>query len=367
MYAVKASLEEDIESLQKNLAIHKATTSTPSLNPNNHQTTPQETTSTPVFSAQQHDSQPESAMFNQGSHPYPTDTYVTVQNPYIYIAKAQVHRSQQLPNGKYEYDIFTKTSRYTYHQDYVSLFQNIQDAEPPQVESATNYNSFSSKPQQNKPSTVKNNSNAYKKSSHNAFNSAFMRQQTYCSPCSDDNDDNTTTNEDDDVVFLRTNKPLMPNQFQFIAQPKEIKIDSTNMLRFAKDWNISWTDCTQDPREFYEILRIRLEAYGILIKPYMNLSKDEDIAVITESNCCNYRNAHSEMSHAIFSAMQTQKVNWFGSNPKVDLLNYYKTDHNGFGFLKEILSDSHPNLMTLTNHRQWINLVYVNLVPGLVL
>ena len=109
----------------------------------------------------------------------------------------------------------------------------------------------------------------------------FDTNNRYCQPCSVDTNQ---ADDDDDVVFLRTNKPLMPNQFQIIGQPKEVKIDSQNMLRFAKDWNVSWTDCTEDPREFYEILRIRMEAYGIFIKPYMLLSKDEDIAVINENN-----------------------------------------------------------------------------------
>ena len=118
----------------------------------------------------------------------------------------------------------------------------------------------------------------------------------------------------------------MHNQFQIIGQPKEVKIDSTNMLRYAKDWNISWTDCQQHPCEFYKTLRICMEQYGIFIKQYMHLSKDEDIAVITENNCHNYKNAHSKMSHSIFSLMYTYKDVWFGSNPKVDLLWYYNKD-----------------------------------------
>ena len=46
--------------------------------------------------------------------------------------------------------------------------------------------------------------------------------------------------------------------------------------------------------------------------------------------------------------MYTNKDDWFGSNHKVDLLNYYIKERDGLGFLKEILVDSHPNLMKMT-------------------
>ena len=300
MYAVKTTLEDEVEMLQKKLAIH--TTSATVLNSNEKQSlwsaddakyefkpTVTKQSSSNLYSSFQQEEQ-QSLTQQKHSHPFPTDTYVTVENPYIYIAKAQVHRSRQLQDGNYEYDIFTKTSRYTYHQDYVRLFVDIQEAQPPREQSTSTYKQFAHESSKHtgsippsKPSTVKMDDTQQFKQQYTYQNcAAYDNKNKFCQPCSVDTD---REDEDDDVVFLWTNKPLMPNQFQIISQPKEVKIDSTNMLRFAKDWNVSWTDCTEDPREFYEILRIRMEAYGIFIKPYMLLSKDEDIAVINENNC----------------------------------------------------------------------------------
>ena len=369
MYAVKTTLEDEVESLQKQLTIH--TTSNlmfkepkPATSPSFAEPNKDTVRSNPSNLADDDKAfypdtqkpssrQPYSYDYDM-SHPFPQDTFVTVENPYIYIAKAQVHRSRQLPDGTYEYDIFTKTSRYTYHQDYIRLFTDLQEAEPPKEQSTSTNKQFAHDSTKNtassthpsKPSTVEIDN---KHQSNQRFTQQnrvpYDTNNRYCQPCSVDTNQ---ADDDDDVVFLRTNKPLMPNQFQIIGQPKEVKIDSQNMLRFAKDWNISWTDCTEDPREFYEVLRIRMEAYGVFIKPYLQLSKDEDIAVINENNCRNYKNAHSEISKSIFSIMYTNKDDWFGSNPKVDLLNYYLKERDGLGFLKEILVDSHPNLMKIT-------------------
>ena len=147
--------------------------------------------------------------------------------------------------------IFTKTSRYTYHQDYVSLYRDIKEAEPPQIPSQSKYN-FKPNPSTQKPNTqdarynfqkpstveMENEKTTFNKPYKTPYSSSYKKNDLFCHTCSESND-GYCNKEDDDVVFLQTNKPLMHNQFQIIGQPKEVKIDSTNMLRYAKDWNIS--------------------------------------------------------------------------------------------------------------------------------
>ena len=358
MYAIKANLEDEVENLKQSLKIHRTMTPVDS-HPTLTQNVPNDAKS---------------------AHPYPKDTYVTVESPYIYIAKAQVHRSRCLEDGTYDYDIFTKTTRYTYHQDFVSLFQELREAEPPQYQhhatkqehiqsthkprtqhafksyafkpdhtSSSNFQSMRNSnttasyrdPQENQHQFV---NNRYGNSKYNANTSTF--DDNLCQPCSEDMD--TQQTEDDDVVYLRTSRPLMPNQFQIHGQPREHKIDTNSMMRYSKDWNLSWTDSLQDPREFYESLRIRVQSYGILLKQYMQLSKDESITIINENNCRNFKNAYKEMTNAMFALVHEHREAWFGTNPKLDLIWHYDKNQDGFGFLKQILADSHPNLMEIT-------------------
>lgn len=81
MYAIKATLEDDIDSLQQKIATTRTTMPAHACYKE------------PEFSVQQHESQLKSSMFQKMSHPYPPDTFITVKNPYIFIAKVQVHCS----------------------------------------------------------------------------------------------------------------------------------------------------------------------------------------------------------------------------------------------------------------------------------
>ena len=68
---------------------------------------------------------------------------------------------------------------------------------------------------------------------------------------------------DNDVEVLHTAKSLMPNQYRIKGQPHERTIMGTNMLRHADNWNLSWKNCQDDPKDFYESLRGRIKDYGI--------------------------------------------------------------------------------------------------------
>ena len=46
----------------------------------------------------------------------------------------------------------------------------------------------------------------------------------------------------------------------------------------------------------------------------------------------------------MFNLLTTYQDDWFGDNPRTDLFNHYSMDNDGFGFLKLILTEHHPNL-----------------------
>ena len=100
----------------------------------------------------------------------------------------------------------------------------------------------------------------------------------------------------------------MPNQFRLHGQPRERTIRNTDMLRHAENWKLDWKDHHADPKDFYETLKSRVEDYGVLLKPYIDLNRDEDITTITEENCENYTNARTEMSRALYNLFVTYKT-----------------------------------------------------------
>ena len=50
------------------------------------------------------------------------------------------------------------------------------------------------------------------------------------------------------------------------------------------------------------------------------------------------------MSRALFNVLHTYKEEWFGTNPVLDLLQHYSVERDGFSLMKELLTDTHPNL-----------------------
>ena len=245
-------------------------------------------------------------------HPLADGSLVTVNNGSIFIPKAKVHKSRMIDDGTYDYDLYTKEGKYKYNERFVTQ---------------------------------------YDESAVPIFNSQGETHQNskYVDPSYDPYVDSTRSidshhDHDSDIEYIRTTRPLMPNQYQLRGQPKERTIQSTQMLRHANDWNLQWTDMTEDPKDFYENLRHRVEDYEILLNNYMDLDKEHDVSALVESDCKNYKNAHKEMSKALYHLFTTYKDKWFNKNPKLDLLLHYGETRDGFGFLKEILIELHPNL-----------------------
>ena len=141
---------------------------------------------------------------------------------------------------------------------------------------------------------------------------------------------------------------LMPNQYRYNDQPDIIYIQSTKMLQHAANWKLKWTDDATDPKDFYESLRTRVEFYGIMLKPYIALTRGDSISVLNESNCENFENAGPEMSKSLYTVMDTFQREWFESNPKQNLKLEYEDNRDGFGLLKEMVKAYHPNLREKT-------------------
>ena len=139
---------------------------------------------------------------------------------------------------------------------------------------------------------------------------------------------------------------LMPHQFRLKEDPDHINIQATKMLKDAASWNIEWKDPNMDPKDMYESLKSKIEYYGIYIKSYLDLTKDESICSLKDEDYINLPNAKQEMSKALFAVLESFRTKWFGNNPRVDLRHHYDRDRNGFGYLKKLVQHYHPNLKT---------------------
>ena len=261
--------------------------------------------------------------------PFTPGTIVTVRRGMLLLPKAEIFRSHFNSEGDLCYELFTDDSRYTFEARYVTKL-DTNSKKPSPIPSHAPSSSF-----QHIRSTKLSKSPHYH-SSRDRHNNQYR---------SDSFDKHDT---DDEVEFIRSTRPLMPNQFRYKGQPREITINTTNMLRYASDWNLKWDDVETDPKDFYEDLRNRVENYGIVLKHYMDIDKDTSICAVTSNDIHNYDKAFYEMSKSLYSVINTYKNDWFGSNPKLDLLHHYGENRDGFGLVKEMLADSHPQLQEIT-------------------
>ena len=140
----------------------------------------------------------------------------------------------------------------------------------------------------------------------------------------------------------------MPDQYRIKGQPDIIKVQTHNVLKYGDKWDITWKDPEIDPKDFYESFKARLEFFGIRIKSYMELTREESVCAINEQNSDNFEQASCEMSKAIYTAMSDFRSKWFGDNPKLELLCHYEDDRDGFNLLKDLVKEYHLNLKDLT-------------------
>ena len=114
----------------------------------------------------------------------------------------------------------------------------------------------------------------------------------------------TTVNEttNNRHTYDRKPKSLMPNQFRFKDQPEIKTIQINQMLRFGKDWTtVQWKDPNEDPKDFYEGLKARVQHYGIYLKSYMKLTRESDVCLLTSETVDNFEQVYPEMSNALFT------------------------------------------------------------------
>ena len=251
--------------------------------------------------------------------PFSKNTTVQVDTGFICIPYAIVDSHRLDENGELVYDIHTQDNcRFTFASTLVHAL-------PPE-----------------RPSPPPKSSTHHQKYKHTSFPSrphAPMDENSMSSPFQQ--------TDDSEVEFVHSSRALMPNQYRIKGQPRERTIMGTNMLRHADNWNLSWKNCNDDPKDFYESLRGRIEDYGIPLKSYMDLTRDSSLLTITRDICQNYDNASKEMSRHLYILINTYKKEWFDTNPKLDLLLHYGEHNDGLGFLQAILKDSHPNLRKL--------------------
>ena len=234
----------------------------------------------------------------------PNNTIVSISAEDIHISRATV-RGHFYDNEQLMYEVTTQKSKFTFPSSYVSTVTDQDDG-------------------------------ASHHSRHMHYSSTTMKGDISVT--------SNYTHEGHDRHQHHRSRVLMPNQFRIKGQPDSHNIQTTTMLRHAANWDLEWKDTTIDPKDFYEDLKSNVEYYGIWMKGYMQLNRDDDICSINPSHCENYDNAHLSMSKALFTLLSKYKKDWFDTNPKMDLLLHYEDERDGFQFIKELLKDYHPNL-----------------------
>ena len=139
-------------------------------------------------------------------------------------------------------------------------------------------------------------------------------------------------------------RDLLPTQFRIKGQNDIKNIRCPEVLRHGEKWTLQWKDYNEDPKDFYESLRARLLFYGIVLKKYMDLTREEDICGIDKSVFENYDKAYPEMSESLFTILSEFQEKWFGTNPRWDMMLHFEDKRDGFGLLKKLVQTYHPNL-----------------------
>ena len=149
--------------------------------------------------------------------------------------------------------------------------------------------------------------------------------------------------------YGRTQGALMANQFRVIGQKDVKTIQATQLLKHAPDWTtVHWRDATTDPKDFYENLKARVQHYGIYIKPYVKITREESICALERSKIENYDSAYEEMSVTLYALLDQFQEKWFDGNPRIDLILHYENKRDGFGFIKFFIKHKHPNLRDIS-------------------
>ena len=137
---------------------------------------------------------------------------------------------------------------------------------------------------------------------------------------------------------------LCENEFIYPLGTKVKRINTPYMLKNAKDWNFTLKK-KEDIKQFYQSLQSRLLDYNIYLKQYEDITKDESLFSITQSNSENSQRANIVMTRALFTYFNDNKDTIFSEyDAPLVIFDAFKLQSDGEGFLKEMLQSVHPNL-----------------------
>lgn len=125
------------------------------------------------------------------------------------------------------------------------------------------------------------------------------------------------------------------------------KVDNFALSKYSKHLNTIMLkgDSPEHYQLFYNTLHNKLDQFGILLKAYEDLTLESSIERITDENCKNFTKARKAMSRALFEFIDTFKDQIFANHKKlIATLTTFEPTCDGFGFLKRIITKTHPNM-----------------------
>ena len=141
---------------------------------------------------------------------------------------------------------------------------------------------------------------------------------------------------------------LAEYEFEYPVGTRPKRIHSLSFLKAAKEWSFQLRQ-KDDIKQFYNSFQNRLFDFNILLRPYEQITHEGGLESITKMNCLNYESARNLMSRTLFSYFEDNKDTIFEyySDP-VHIFDAFKLNMDGLGFLKELLTEIHPNLKAPT-------------------
>ena len=148
-------------------------------------------------------------------------------------------------------------------------------------------------------------------------------------------------NDDMDDNFYR-NRPLAEYEYIYPSgtAPKRVAEEKVEAIHDSLRVNLSEETKIQP---FYEDLRRRLKSQNIPLREWSSLKPEIDILDIPEDQCTNYTSAKIVMSRALFNLLDANKETLITDMYMKGELHMYSTSSDGFGFVKFMVSQAHPN------------------------
>jgi hypothetical protein len=139
------------------------------------------------------------------------------------------------------------------------------------------------------------------------------------------------------------------NEFVYPAGTPPKSVWTSQMCKNAEHWGLK-VDNDNELYQFYTTLQNMVTESNIFIKPYDQLTRQDDISMITPHNCSNYASAYAAMSKGLFILLDQYKTTIFENYPSpIQSIEAYRSNFNGFGFIKHIMKRQHPHLKPIAD------------------